>query len=277
MTTARALLLLSAAGGGLRAQEWRSLESSRQLRSDAPAVVRVEYAAGTLNLNPTTDAVLYRMKLRYDAERSTPVAAYDAGARTMTIGTHSAVASGWRSTRGDGNTLQADLSNRVPFRLALELGATRADVQLGGLRLTDLDVRTGASELHVDVDAPNTESPAQFNLDVGAADATIRRAGNLHASRVRINIGAGSLDYDLAGSWTGDVELEANVAIGSLTLRVPSDVGVRVTARTFLADFDRTGLMKRGDAWYSPGYEGAARHADVRVTAVLGGFDLVRR
>lgn len=274
---ARLLLLCAATSGAARAQEWRSLESSRQLRSDAPAVMRMEYAAGSLDLNPTTDRVLYRMKLRYDAERSTPVANYDAALRTITLGTRSEVSSGWRSSVREGSTLQADLSTSVPYRLALELGATRAEMQLGGLRLTALDVKTGASELHVDVDTPNAERPEQFNLDVGAADVTIRRAGNLRVARARINVGAGSLDYDLSGAWEGDTELDANVAIGSMTLRVPSDVGLRVTARTFLAGFDRAGLVRRGDAWYTPGYEGAARRADVRVTAVLGGFDLVRK
>jgi predicted membrane protein len=64
--------------------------------------------------------------------------------------------------------------------------------------------------------------------------------------------------------------------VGSMTLRVPQDVGVRVQAKTFLVDFSKAGLEKRGSAWVSPGYDNAKRRAQVKVTAVLGGFEVVR-
>ena len=263
------------APGAAHAQEWRTIESSRQLRGDSAAVVRVEYAAGTLELVPTSGNLLYRMTLRYDAERSVPLSMFQGGA--VTIGTRSAASGGWKSGTREANTFRAELTQRVPIRLALELGATRADIQLGGMRLTDLELRAGASEVRLDVDAPNQESLAEFDLDVGAADITLRRAGNLRAAHVRINVGAGSLDYDLDGVWDREIELSANVAVGTLKLRVPTDVGLRVTARTFLAGFERAGLVKRGDAWYSPDYDAAPRRANVRVTAVLGGFEIIRR
>lgn len=261
----------------LDAQEWRTLESSRQLRSDAPATVRVEYAAGTIELGPTTDGMLYRMKLRYDAERSAPIAKFDATTRTVTLGTHSAPSAAWKSGTRDGSTLQAAVTTRVPLQLVLELGAVRADVQLGGLRLSDLDLKTGASELRLDVNSPNAESLGAFKLDAGAADVEVRRGGNLRARRVDANVGAGKLDYDLDGVWEGTTSFDATVALGALTLRVPSDVGLRVTAKSFLAGFKRAGLVKRGDSWYSPGYDDSARRADVRVTTVLGGFEVIRR
>jgi len=275
-------LAMLIAGGGppahaLGAQEWRTLESSRQLRSDAPATIRVEYAAGTIEFGPTTDGTLYRMKLRYDAERSAPVANFDATARTVTIGAHSAPSAAWKSGTRGGNTLHAAVTTRVPLHLALELGAVRADVQLGGIQLRGLDLRTGASELRLDVDSLNTESLEAFKLDVGAADVEVRRGGNLRAAQIDANVGAGKLDYDLDGAWEGTTSFDATVALGTLTLRVPPDVGLRVTARMFLAGFKRAGLVKRGDSWYSPGYDDATRRADVRVTTVFGGFEVIRR
>jgi hypothetical protein len=259
------------------AQEWRTLESSRQLRGADAASVRVEYAAGTIDIVPTTDAMLYRMRLRYDAERSAPIASFDEASRSVSIGTRSATSSGWNKSTREGSTLRLDLTRNAPLRLALELGAARGDLQLGGLRLADLTLKTGATELRVDFAEPNRESLANFDLDVGAAGVTVTRAGNARASRVHINVGAGTLDYDLSGDWQGDADLSANIAVGQLTLRVPMDAGVRITAKTFMAGFDRAGLEKRGDAWYSPGYDSAKRRVTANVTAVLGSFDLVRR
>jgi hypothetical protein len=39
----------------------------------------------------------------------------------------------------------------------------------------------------------------------------------------------------------------------------------------FLAGFDGSGFKKRDGAWYSPGYDQAARTVDVTVTGALGG------
>ena len=259
------------------AQEWRTLESSRQLRTAEPTSVRIEFAAGTIDIGPTSDALLYRMKLRYDAERGTPVATFDEASRSLTIGTRSAGSLTWNSHSREGSTLRAELTRSAPLRMALELGAAHGDIQLGGLRLTDLSLKTGATRLRIDFSEPNREALAGFDLDVGAAEVTVTRGGNAHAGRVRINVGAGALDYDLSGAWEGETDLTANVAIGQLTLRVPTDVGVRVTARTFLAGFERLGLEKRGDMWYSPGYDNAKRRLTAHVTAVLGGFELIRR
>jgi hypothetical protein len=275
--TISAMLAVLTAPSSVAAQEWRSLESSRQLRGDGPMSVRVEYAAGTVDLVPTDDRVLYRMRLRYDAERSAPLSVFDEAARTLTIGTRSAGTTAWRSSPREGNTLHAELARGVPMRLTLELGATRGDIELGGLRLTELMMRAGASETRIDFSAPNPESLALLDLDVGAASVSVRRGGNARAQRVHVNVGAGSLDYDLSGSWDGEVDLSANVAVGSMVLRVPVDVGVRVTAKTFLADFSRSGLEKRGEAWVTPGYDSAKRRVRGHVTAVLGGFEIIRR
>lgn len=252
------------------------MESSRQITASGPASVRVEYAAGTVNLVPTNDAVLYRMKLRYDAERSQPVATFDETARSVTIGTRSA-SSNWSRGSKEGSTLRAEISRSVPLRLAMELGAAKGTIQLGGIRLQDLSIKTGATHLQIDVSEPNKEPLANFDLDVGAAEMKFTHAGNARARRAQFNVGVGSLDYDLDGAWDGDADLSVSLALGKFTLRVPADAGVRVTASTFLVDFARDGLEKRGNAWYSNGYDSAKRRVTVAVSAALGEFKLVHR
>ncbi|HVZ49192.1 MAG TPA: hypothetical protein VG916_10445 [Gemmatimonadaceae bacterium] len=274
----RALVLLAAALPAVAgAQDWRTLESSRQLAGTDPVGVRVQYGAGNAEILPASGAWLYRMSLRYDADRTSPQAAFDEAARELRLGTRSAGMSSWKGSQEDPNHLRVELTDRVPLRLAIELGATRADVQLGGLKLSDLDIRTGATEAHVDVDRPNTAALASMSLDVGAADVTVRHGGNLRATRLAINVGVGGLDYEFDGDWTGDIDVVLNVALGKATLRIPAGTGVRVTASTFLADFGRAGLTRRGDDWVSPGYDDAPRHVRVEAKAAFGKVDIVRR
>jgi hypothetical protein len=260
----------------LQGQDWHTLESSRQLRSTEPASVRVEYAAGTIDLAPSASAVLYRMSLKYDAEQSSPIALFDEAARSVTIGTRSAT-SHWNGGHREGNTLRAELSRTVPLRLSLELGAAKGTLQLGGLRLQDLSLKTGATRMRIDFAEANPEALRNFDLDVGAADVTVTRAGNARAAQTRINVGVGSLDYDMAGAWEGETELSVNLALGNLTLRIPQDAGVRIAAQTFLVDFEKAGLEKRGSAWYSPGYDNARRRVSAHVSAAFGNLELIRR
>ncbi|MCX5756837.1 MAG: hypothetical protein NTX19_12125 [Gemmatimonadetes bacterium] len=130
MNAARAvgvILATVAAATPASAQQWRTLESSRQIRSTDAATVRVEYAAGTIDLLPMSDVLLYRMTLTYDAERSQPIAAFDEAAGTVTIGTRSA-SSHWDHGKSDGSTFRAELSRNVPLRVSMELGAARGTI-----------------------------------------------------------------------------------------------------------------------------------------------------
>ncbi|HVT37794.1 MAG TPA: LiaF domain-containing protein [Gemmatimonadaceae bacterium] len=270
---AASVFALSASGA--LAQTWRTVDASRQLRDTTAISVRLEYAAGTLELRPTTGGSLYQMNVRYDAERSEPISRYDASARSLTLGVRSHGLH-LRSGSTQAGSMHAELSNKVPMDLSLELGAVEADIQLGGLRLTDLTVKTGAADVAVRFDQPNPDRLRSMTLEVGAASLKLVRAGNSGVERVNANVGVGALDLDLGGELTRDVDVLGSLAMGGFTLHVPREIGVSVDASTFLADFDKSGLVKRGDLWYTPGYEEARRHVRVRVKAFLGGFTVVR-
>jgi hypothetical protein len=228
-----------------------------------------------MDLKPSAGSMLYQMNLKYDGDRTEPLAHYDSATHTLALGvrSHGLKFSGGEKEAG---ALTAELSSRVPMDLTLELGAVQADLQLGGLRLTDLSLRGGAAEITLRFDERNAERLHAMSLDVGAAEVKVLRAGNSGVERVRANVGVGALDLDLGGAATRDVDVTAEVAMGDFTLRVPQDVGVFVDASTFLASFDKAGLVKRGDGWYTPNFDTATRHVRVHVHAVLGGFTLAR-
>lgn len=73
--------------------------------------------------------------------------------------------------------LRIGLTRDAPRRLSLELAAARGDLQLGGLRLADLALKTGATEWRVDVSTANREPQAKIVL--GAFDkAGLKQRGD---------------------------------------------------------------------------------------------------
>jgi hypothetical protein len=176
----------------------------------------------------------------------------------------------------DAGSMQAELSATVPIDLSLELGAVEANLQLGGLRLTDLSLRSGAADVTARFDKPNRETLRTMTLQVGAAQVKLVDAANSGVSRVVAEVGAGSLSIDLGGVLAHDVDITATLALGGLELNVAPGDGVFVDERTLLGGFKKDGFTKGEDGWYSDNYKTATRHVRVHLRAFMGGMTLTR-
>lgn len=272
----RSLIALAAAAAlGLpslaQCQSWRDVTMSRQLESNDPVRVYVEYGAGRFTVRSMDEGLLYRMHLRYDEERFEPVS--DLSGNVLRLGAES-VGRGVDFDKHSGE-LEIELARGIPMDLDLEFGAVRADIDLGGLALTDLDLSTGASESTVDVSEPNPSTMGSARFEVGAAEFTARGLGNLNAERIEVDAGVGELTLWLDGRWQRDAALALNMGLGSLELRIPEGLGVRLRKDSFLTSLDSEGLVKRGDAYYSLDWEDASRKVTIDLDAAFGSVSVV--
>jgi hypothetical protein len=268
-----ALALSSAA----QAQTWRTIDASRQLHDTNAISAHIDYAAGRLDLKAATGTALYHSSLRYDADHTEPVAHFDSTGRVVSLGVHlRSMHFSNVDEQHDAGSMHAEFSGRVPLDLSLELGAVEADLQLGGLRLTDLTIRGGAADVTARFDQPNREQLRTMTLQVGAAHLKMFDVANSGVSRIIAEVGAGALTIDLGGTLARDVDITASLAMGGLELTVSQDAGVFVDERSFLGGFEKEGFVKRGDGWYSSNYDSAARHVRIHLHAFLGGLSLNR-
>jgi hypothetical protein len=272
----RVVLLTFAAASNAEAQTWRNLDVSRQLRDSSEHRIRVRYAAGRFSMRPTTEPVLFSMQLRYDEERSRPLHRYNADTRSATLGVDGEEIR-WRklNDRNMGE-MKLGLSNAVPLDLELELGATHARVDAGGLSLNSLRIETGAADAVLDFSAPNKARMHHMDIQLGAAGFVITNLGNANVANIRVEGGVGSVDLDFGDSIQQDVSVEANIALGKLALHLPRDVGIRVEVQKLLATFDHRGLSKRGNAYYSDNWDSAKVRIRVRAETVFGAIEIDR-
>jgi hypothetical protein len=271
----RIVVLALAIASTSEAQTWRTLDVSRQLRDTSEHHIKVKYAAGRFTMRPTSEPVLFSMQLRYDEERSHPVHEYDAAARSATLGVDGQIVRWTRHMNDDeSGEMRLGLSNVVPFDLELELGATQAKVDAGGLALNNLRVASGAADATLDFSTPNRSRMRHLDIELGAAGFRITNLGNANVSSIRVDGGIGSVDLDFGGAIQQDVSVEANVALGKFALHLPSDVGVRVEVQKFLASFAHPGLHKRGSAYYSDNWDDAKYRMRVRAETVFGAIEI---
>lgn len=258
---------------------WRTVTMSRQLRDTMPQRIRVMYGAGTLQLRGTQDPLLYAMRLRYDERRVAPVHRYDAEQRSTVLGLESA-GRGLPTSGGDrddeSGQLDLALPTSVPLDLDLELGGTKSALELGGLALRSLRLECGATDASLLFSTPNRTRMRDLEIDVGAADFSAVLLGNANAEQIRLRGGVGVVDLDFGGTWTQDMNVVARLAVGKLTLRIPSDVGVRLEVQRVAAGFEHDGFVKRDDAWYSENYETARYKLRLRAETYFGKIDIQR-
>ena len=272
LAAALAALLVGALDQPLAAQSMRTVTMSRQLTDDDEVRVSVEYGAGRFSIRSLGDGLLYRMNLTYDEDAFEPVAEYSDG--RLELGIESIRGARFRD-RGEESELALELARGVPMRLDLEFGAVRADLDLGGLELTGLDLSTGASESTVDVSEPNRGRIGTARFEVGAAEFDARHLGNLNAERIEIDAGVGALTLWLDGEWQRDARVSIDMGLGALELRVPEGLGLRLRKDSFLTSLDSEGLVKRGDNYQSLDWEDADRRITVDLDAAFGSVKVV--
>ncbi|MDQ3138834.1 MAG: cell wall-active antibiotics response protein [Gemmatimonadota bacterium] len=268
-----AAMTLVLAAPSAAAQSMRPFSTYRQWHGETRIDARLDYAAGALRLAAGRPSELYRMDVLYDGDRYLPVSDYDAARSGVALGLR---ASGQRGLRvvSKGRlrqTAAVTFSPKSDLSLDVTLGAVDGDLELGGLRLTDLALEAGASRATVRFSRPNATRCRAAKLSAGAAELSVLGLGNSRCDRIAFEGGVGRVTLDFGGTWTSSSSVEVKMALGEVALRLPRQVGVRITLDKFLATFEPVGLVRRGGSYLSPGYDQAARHLDIHVTTAVGG------
>ncbi|MEX0907006.1 MAG: hypothetical protein WD054_01650 [Gemmatimonadota bacterium] len=253
------------------AQDWRTLSQSRQVAGERELRTDIEYAAGTLRISSAPEGTLYRVNLRYDADVLEPNVGY-AGNR-LRVGMDGASL----KHRGDmkGGQLDVELGTGVPLDLNVQFGAAEADLQLGGLRIRKASISTGASTGSLTIAQPNAEVCRELKIEVGAARFEATQLGNLNAERIEVRGGVGEVVLDFGGDWRRDLTGTVTIGLGTLTLKLPTGLGVRIRKGGLLAPFDGQGLVKRGDLYFSEDWDTAQYKLSLDVDAALGSVRVV--
>jgi hypothetical protein len=259
-------------------RSWRSLTASRPRGAVDSLHVVLRYDAGTVTVGSAAPPLLYDAKARFDANEQRLSRSYDAVSHTLRIGLDSSTIQ--TSARHSSRTLSEGrldlgLAAGIPLDLDLDLGATRAQVDLSALWVDAMRVSSGATEAELTFGSANPHPMRDLFVDAGVGSITIHQLGNVRAQRATIASTVGSVDLDLSGEWTGNLPLTMRVALASATIRVPRDAGIAIHLSRRLANLDSEGFTERDGVLYSAGYEQAKRHVAIDGSATLASVNIV--
>jgi hypothetical protein len=266
-------LLVLLAPAWADAQDWRSVNSFRQLSGETRLDVELKYGAGRLVIEPGVAGELYRVGIRYDSDIYDPLTEYRAG--RLTVG----VDGGGRSMRirnQEAGDMKLALSPDVPLDVRLAFGAVEANIELGGLQVSALKVETGASDSQLRFSEPNPIPCNRLELSMGAAAFRAVGLANANCARIKAEGGVGDMNLDFSGEWRRDLTADVTMALGSVTLAVPEDVGVVVRRSTFLTGFTGSGFSRQGRDHVSDNWDQADRKLTVELQGAFGSVTVRR-
>ena len=150
---------------------------------------------------------------------------------------------------------------RVAGRLSLELRQPAEDLVGTRTRFNRWDLRL------------NPQVPILLSLQMGAGEALIDVRG-LNLTGLKVDFGAGKATIDLRGQWTRDLAMDIKRGVGELTVLLPKEVGVRVSAMPGVGVLTLQGLTRQGEYYVNQAYGQADVTLDIDLLGAVGTLTL---
>ena len=168
-------------------------------------------------------------------------------------------------------------TDKVPISLDITAGATKSNLDLSGMMISNLDIETGASRMFVNFDEPNPIRMEEFNLSLGVAKFKGSRLLNANFDEMNIESGIGKCTFDLTGELDHRAYVNIELGISSTTIILPLNVGVKIyTDLSAFTSFDSEDLIKVDDNEYeSENWGDTKGELIIDLEASIGFVDLV--
>ena len=243
------------------------------------AEVRLRMLSDTLNVHAAEDVELLRANFHYNVAEWAPTIKQDTEEQRTRVTINQGLGSQIQLGSSDEyvNIWDIGLRRNVPIDLGIDIGTGDVQMALGGLSLTRLAITNGGADLSLSFDAHNPEPMSMLRITAGTGKCIASDLGNANFDRLNIAGGAGSMDMDFGGTWQRSALADIKAGAGRITLRVPAQLGVRVTfASTPINTTDITGFTEQDDNVYvNAAYGQSPLTLTINLTTGVGALTLI--
>ena len=237
------------------------------------AAVKVTFGAGELETEAGVSDQLFSGHFRYNVERWAPEVTYEDDVLTIEQG---GTKENWGIPTGNThNEWKLEFSPEVPLDMSFEIGAGGGELDFTGLQLGTLDVDLGAGNFKVRFNEPNEVKMSRLTLNTGASKLEMIGIGHASPEQMKVQGGVGEITLDFTGDWSNSADVQVTAGVGSLILRLPDNVGVRVETEGGLTNVESSGLRRTGDAYVNAAFGETETELRIQVTTGIGNVKLI--
>lgn len=242
--------------------------------------IHIDMDGGELCVKPNTRSNVCSVYMKYNEEGFTADVDFDPKKNELEVVLDRHGLSFWKDVDSDFH-MWAEVIISLPTAPLIDffakIKAGEVDLELGGLRILDFELRNWAGDITVDFDRPNPVQMEYFEVDVKAGELKLRRLGNANFEEADINGGIGDLTLDFRGETLRKAFARIDLDVGETKVILPEDLGVKlkITKFLFLSGVDLPVQFKRkGRYYYTENYETASNSLYLRISPGIGEFQV---
>jgi hypothetical protein len=128
-------------------------------------------------------------------------------------------------SKPEDNIWKVILTEDIPYNLNLTYGIGTAFIDLAGLSVTNLKVKTGSADVNIDylTSMPNSIAMDTMDIKVDLGNVNVRQIYLANVRNITAEIGFGNMLLDLAEPMDESCKVQASVGAGSLEILIPKD------------------------------------------------------
>jgi hypothetical protein len=207
--------------------------------------LKISFGAGELSLSPGAEDALVSGTATYNVPNFKPEVIENDGSIEIKQGDFKSLNVGnfrnkWDLQLGD-----------TPMELEINAGAYQGSYEFGGLALTGLTIKDGASNVNVSFSEPNRTEMSVFRYETGASNVKLTGLANANFSTLIFNGGAGNYTLDFSGELGQDTTARIENGFGDLMLVIPENVDARVTVEGGAVNVNHSSSWRQSNHTYS--------------------------
>ncbi len=241
-------------------------------------VVNINLGVGEFSLHSEDSRDILRAEVNYNERRVEIYSDYRKKGNTGYLELGSDLLSKTHIQSGD-NRWELTLSKTYKTDLSIDIGLCSADIELGGIPLSYLNIDVGAASGTIKFTEPNPTTAEDIKIDAGASSLKIEKLGNANFKYLKFDGGVGKFKIDMAGEYKTDSRAEISIGLGKATIYLPSNLPLRVEAETsFLSSvkFKNEKKFESKDGFFeSLDFSDSDVRLDLKIDVGLGSVDIV--
>jgi len=260
----------------LEVGELRTKELLVPLSDTESAEVLLRFGAANFLLKPGA-AELLEGEVTYNVDQLEPETEYSssAGKVRVEISPQRGIEIRGLPTERVRNDWEVWLTKEIPLSLRIEAGAFGGDFDLSGLRLANLEMRTGAARSTVSFEEPNLQELERIEIETGASEFDILGLGYANFEEMTFKSGLGRYTLDFTGPLNRSAQVRIEAGISQVTIIVPESTGTKVIVEEEVSDTDIYGFRRLEEKEYvNDAFQEAENTLIIKIRMGLGSLTL---